>query len=723
MSTKTKILSVAAVALLASAIVWARGTFDSLSAAEADAAFDVLGRTAVTQHEAAVQICSGPLGSWVVGDTFDAAEPCPSIASSFGVPLGLCPDGTTAFEVVHSHCPQHIPHEFSDFDAAFTNGTNVPLVLAELDGSMEIMFGNRPEGGLGSQGNPLQMRPPNNDWLTAGHGGVDAGGSAGAGGTGGAAGTGGAGGAAGAGGEGGAAGEGGAGGEGGEGGEGGAGGELLEFSITEDSYDGTQELGTITFKNTTPFTFSSYNAWFLVPSGAHCTNDVVPPGASYKFLTGTGTAAHTVSNFCALSWASATPVAPNQSLTFHYRADVQTFTKATFVEAFPTGPGFCRPEADLAFCLRAGTGCGTVTGVDNCGATRTVASCGTCTPPATCGGGVRANVCATPFLVPIADAYVRDGQPAMNFGSETTLQVKNQPGSGNTRRAFLKFDLSGVAFAPGLPGVVKLRLFGNHTMGSTKDAAFAVPDNSWTESGITWNNKPALGAKQDGNVTITTAAKYYEFDVSPFVTTQKGGAVNIVSLAVVPETETTNSPDTFNSREAGSNPPRLVLGLALFPVADAYVREGTPNTNFGAETTLQVKDQPGSGNTRKAFLRFDLAGVTAVGTAKLRLFGRRETGSTQEAAFGVSDNTWTEAGITWNNRPSIGTKQDGNVTITTTARYYEFDVTGFVRAQKAAGSNLVSLAVLPETQTTDSPDTFNSREATSNRPLLVITPP
>jgi hypothetical protein len=61
------------------------------------------------------------------------------------------------------------------------------------------------------------------------------------------------------------------------------------------------------------------------------------------------------------------------------------------------------------------------------------------------------------------------------------------------------------------------------------------------------------------------------------------------------------------------------------------------------------------------------------------------------------------------------------VGVTTTAQYYDFDVTAFVQAQKGAGVNLVSLAVTMDAQETNSPDTFNSREATSNRPQLVVT--
>jgi hypothetical protein len=91
--------------------------------------------------------------------------------------------------------------------------------------------------------------------------------------------------------------------------------------------------------------------------------------------------------------------------------------------------------------------------------------------------------------------------------------------------------------------------------------------------------------------------------------------------------------------------------------------------------------------------------------------------------FAVSSNSWTETGITWNNRPALGAKQGASVTITPTARYYEWDVTAFVKAQRAAGATAVSLAVKMDQAVNDGPDTFNSRQASANRPQLVVSAP
>ena len=53
-------------------------------------------------------------------------------------------------------------------------------------------------------------------------------------------------------------------------------------------------------------------------------------------------------------------------------------------------------------------------------------------------------------------------------------------------------------------------------------------------------------------------------------------------------------------------------------------------------------------------------------------------------------------------------------------RWYEFGLTGYLKAQKAAGKKLVTL-VLRNPVSAKPVTSFNSREATTNRPQLVIT--
>ena len=77
-------------------------------------------------------------------------------------------------------------------------------------------------------------------------------------------------------------------------------------------------------------------------------------------------------------------------------------------------------------------------------------------------------------------------------------------------------------------------------------------------------------------------------------------------------------------------------------------------------------------------------GVTSVASAKLRLFGKLSSTEAKNiiiALFGVSNTTWTETGIKYSNKPPSGTTALAKATIIdTTGRFYEFDVTAYVRA-------------------------------------------
>ena len=86
--------------------------------------------------------------------------------------------------------------------------------------------------------------------------------------------------------------------------------------------------------------------------------------------------------------------------------------------------------------------------------------------------------------------------------------------------------------------------------------------------------------------------------------------------------------------------------------------------------------------------------------------------------------TWSETGINWNNRPTTGTTTLDTENVAYNGdvdQWHDWDVSAYVAAQKAAGATLVTLA-LKAGNVTDSKASFNSDEAASNQPQLVLTP-
>ena len=166
-----------------------------------------------------------------------------------------------------------------------------------------------------------------------------------------------------------------------------------------------------------------------------------------------------------------------------------------------------------------------------------------------------------------------------------------------------------------------------------------------------------------------------------------------------------------------------VTGITLSPTADAYVRDGSSAaTNFGTATSLNVKLNT-SGFNRDSYLKFDLSSASSITSAKLQFFATSSEGTAiTVAAFPVSNTTWTETGITWNNKPALGATQIGSAVVNGTPLVmYQIDVTSYAKSEKMAGRNVITLG-LHGPASTSTLCTLNSREAASNGPSLVIAP-
>ena len=162
--------------------------------------------------------------------------------------------------------------------------------------------------------------------------------------------------------------------------------------------------------------------------------------------------------------------------------------------------------------------------------------------------------------------------------------------------------------------------------------------------------------------------------------------------------------------------------VATIPAnADTYVRDGSyASTNYGTQTALCVKKNATTGFNRWTYLKFDISKFSTVNTAKLSLTAcLNAAGSIGTDIYSESNTSWTETGLTWNNRPGVGTRLGSVIVNGTTAALYSVDVSSYVAAQRAAGKTTVSF-VLTNPTATDPISTIYSRE-TANKPSLIMT--
>jgi hypothetical protein len=177
-----------------------------------------------------------------------------------------------------------------------------------------------------------------------------------------------------------------------------------------------------------------------------------------------------------------------------------------------------------------------------------------------------------------------------------------------------------------------------------------------------------------------------------------------------------------------SAPITVKVTATLAFTADSYVRASSSNSNFGTATELTVQQGSSNSSIRWTYVKFDLSTIPTITNAKVRLFGRvsATTGTAiSTAVYSVTNTSWTETGIKWSNKPATGTSALSTVPIvnnSTTARWYEFDVTAYLQAEKAAGRNVVTLAFKNLANSTPYV-TFTSKEgAAANRPQVVVVP-
>src|SRR6266542_2426362 len=412
---------------------------------------------------------------------------------------------------------------------------------------------------------------------------------------------------------------------------------------------------------------------------------------------------------------------------------------------------------------------------------------------------------------PLADAHVRDGASAnTNFGTNTVMELQTSSTTGNNRDVYFKFDISN---APVPLGTAKLRVFASLSgSGSVITTAYSVSDTNWTESGITWNNKPALGSALTNQTFNVKTGASYDIDVSAFIRSEQNAGRGTITLALHCTNNTTLLA-SINSKENASNKPQLILNTNTFPtvsissptnnssfpaptnltisatasdpdgaitnveffagallidrdatspysiiwsnapvgtyaltaratdnfgatststvvnitmttnlitIADAHVTSASPTNNFGTNTLLEVQTNGVAGPTRDTYLKFDLSSVTNLSSAKLRIFGSLSgSGTVGTTVYSVTDTSWGETNITWNNKPARSNALNSVNISGTTATWYVIDVSSFVQSEKAAGRDLITLALHCLTNSTPYIK-INSRQAASNKPELLI---
>jgi hypothetical protein len=157
--------------------------------------------------------------------------------------------------------------------------------------------------------------------------------------------------------------------------------------------------------------------------------------------------------------------------------------------------------------------------------------------------------------------------------------------------------------------------------------------------------------------------------------------------------------------EVEDGEPPTLPPVTFTPVADSYVLVSNPGTNYGTEWRIGTDASP----DRRSYLRFNVTGLgypVTQATLRLHAFDASTAGVQVRP---VTDNSWTEGGITYSNAPTVGSVAATGAPVTAND-WIEVDVTALI-----TGNGSYNLALT----TTGDLLRFVSREGV-NKPELVI---
>lgn len=207
-----------------------------------------------------------------------------------------------------------------------------------------------------------------------------------------------------------------------------------------------------------------------------------------------------------------------------------------------------------------------------------------------------------------------------------------------------------------------------------------------------------------------------------------------------------NLVENYVNTVEGNNPPPVSETITVLAAENAVVDKATPDTPWTLNDNLKPK-RSGTGSTsRIAYLKFNTEGLlsttSVVSGAAIKLnanFGtvtETSPGVATYNLYGITDDNWTQTGITWNNSPNHMTTDSkiagegvtylGSITFiderdssgASIVKEYVLDVTDYV---KTHGDATFSIMILDENGYNVNLNIRSNRTGESSGPLLTIT--
>ncbi|MBL7214222.1 MAG: DNRLRE domain-containing protein [Phycisphaerae bacterium] len=98
--------------------------------------------------------------------------------------------------------------------------------------------------------------------------------------------------------------------------------------------------------------------------------------------------------------------------------------------------------------------------------------------------------------------------------------------------------------------------------------------------------------------------------------------------------------------------PLETVYVDIAPIADTYVRDDQPTNNFGSSTVLSLATHE-DGYEREGYMKFNIDVPGTIISAMLNLYATGASTSGNIQVYSMTDTSWDEYGMTYNNKPPI----------------------------------------------------------------------
>ncbi len=262
-----------------------------------------------------------------------------------------------------------------------------------------------------------------------------------------------------------------------------------------------------------------------------------------------------------------------------------------------------------------------------------------------------------------------------NANNDVTQKTVSQDGSGSLRTISRScYSTQSLSCPTTETGLTLVRQIENWVSSGPQDddtnvATDYTYDSFGRQTRVTRHNRAPDGSVRDDRVD----ALFYDAtnlgNLDKSITNFIDGVVTNGTLDTTPGTDSVRTDltsvhtyDTAGNRVSSADP-RRAIGLAIpasttytfNPTDDAHVRDAATTTNYGSDTTLQVRGTGGAAGAYEPYLKFTVTGlvgtVTGV-TLRLQNSATANRNGRNVCVFRVPTTTWTEGAITWATKPA-----------------------------------------------------------------------